>query len=352
VNQLISQFGERDAALLWTSAVDGVALIAATAREHEFACDLAPMDSLFVATGSKGVEEVAAEGEARTALGYESQQYGTDALARIHPGGYLAGIRYGRTWSLDPFSYCQALRRLLIARGVRIYEDTALQAIAGRTATTTHGAVSASRIVVCANQLPRRLNHRAYREYYLANTVLAITAPLGAREVAALFPEDRFQCWDDRWIYNYYRLTPDNRLLLGGGSVFTTLTPWVERGSKVVDATIDRFRRRFPALAGVRFECYWSGAIDISRDLLPIVAADPDAPHLHFVIGSASLPWAAWGGDELGRQVNGGVQSGTVRLLGWERKTLVPSHLRSALGKPLSFAIELTARRMMDGRID
>lgn len=346
LHQLIGRFGARDAAQLWAVAVDGVRLMVATAQAHGFACDLHPMDSLFVGTGRQGVENVRAEAAAREAAGYGFRVYDANALADVHPGGYRAGIRYGDTWSLDPFAYCQALRRLLIARGVRVYEDSAVSAIDGTTATTSHGAVSAGYIAVCANQVPRRLNRRAYQQYYLAHTVLAITAPLGARDIAALFPQDRMQCWDDRWIYNYYRLAGDDRLLLGGGSVLTTLTPQTARASRVIDATIARFRRRFPRLSHVTFEAYWPGQIDITRDLLPIAARDPANPAVHFVIGCAGLPWAAWCGDEIGRQFGGAAPADVCRFFGWDRESRVPRPLRIVLGKPLSFAIELIAAKI------
>jgi gamma-glutamylputrescine oxidase len=346
LHQLIERFGARDAAQLWAVAADGVRLMVATAQTHGFACDLQAMDSLFLGTGRRGTENVQAEASARTTVGYEFHQYDANALAEVHPGGYIAGIRYGDTWSLDPFAYCQALRRLLIANGVRVYEDSAITAIEATTATTTHGGVSAGRIIVCANQVPRRLNRRAYRQYYVANTVLAITAPLGARDIAALFPEERMQCWDDRWIYNYYRLTGDGRLLLGGGSVLTTITPRTARASGVIDATIVRFRQRFPQLRNIRFEAYWPGQIDITRDLLPIAAADPDNPNVHFVMGCAGLPWAAWCGDQAARQLGGTRPANVCRFFGWDRKTSVPRPIQAALGKPLSFAIELIAAKI------
>jgi gamma-glutamylputrescine oxidase len=304
------------------------------------------MDSLFLGTGRHGVETVKAEAAARKTVGYAFRHYDAAALADVHSGGYSAGLRYGDTWSLDPFAYCQALRRLLIASGVRVFEDSEITAIDGTTATTTHGAVTAGRILVCANQVPRRLNQRAYRQYYLANTVLGISAPLSPRDIAALFPEARMQCWDDRWIYNYYRLTGEDRLLLGGGSVLTTLTPWTARASRVIDATIARFRQRFPRLSHIPFEAYWPGQIDFTPDLLPIAAQDPENPAVHFVIGCAGLPWAAWCGDEVARQLGGTSPAEVCSLLGWDRKAYVPRLLQSALGKPLSFAIDLIAAKI------
>lgn len=348
LHHLMARLGTHDATKLWAAAVDGVRLMATTAQDHGFACDLHPTDSLYVATGRRGVDNVSAEAAARESLGYACRLYDASALAAVHPGRYRAGIRCGDTWSLDPFAYCQALRRLLIGRGVRIYEDSALTALDGTTGTTSQGAVSAGRIAFCANQVPQTLNRRAYQHYFLAHTVLAITAPLNPRDIAALFPEDRMQCWDDHWVYSYYRLTGDDRLLLGGGSLLTTLTPQTERASSVIDTTIRRFRRRFPSLGHLRFEAYWPGQIDITRDLLPIAAPDPENPAVQFVIGCAGLPWAAWCGDEVARQLGGAPPAEASRFLGWDRKTTVPAPLQTALGKPLSFAIELFAAKIGD----
>ena len=40
---------------------------------------------------------------------------------------------------------------------------------------------------------------------------------------AQLFPGgQQMQCWDSQIVYTYFRLTGDNRLLVGGGTGITT----------------------------------------------------------------------------------------------------------------------------------
>ena len=345
LRQLVERFGRRDASSLWKTAVDGVRLIVDTAEAHRFRCDLQLLDSLFVGIGPKGAAAVREESAARAALGYQRLFYDANALVPVHPGGYSAGVRYGETWAIDPFAYCQALRATLVSKGVRVYEATEVCGLERMTAITTHGSVEAKCIVTCVNRLPRRLNPGAYRQYYTAQTFLAISQPLSARAIAGLFPEDRLQCWDNRLLYSYYRLTGDDRLLLGGGSLLTMLAGRPTRSPRAIDATIAAFIRRFPQLGHLAFEVYWPGLIDVTRDLLPIADVDPASPAEYFVMGCAGLPWAAWCGDEVARRISGEPPTEAARFFRWDHHGFVPKSLRTVLGKPVSFAIDLLAAR-------
>lgn len=88
----------------------------------------------------------------------------------------------------------------------------------------------------------------------------------------------------------------------------------------------------------------------MTRDLLPIVAADPVQPGVQYVIGSAGLPWAAWGGDHAARRLLDPATPDTSRLFGWERPALVPDAVQAILGKPLSFARDALDARRVTGR--
>lgn len=337
---MIRRFGQAEAAVLWGIAEAGVALIAGTAREHEFQCDLLAPESLFLGVGRRGARSVRAEARAREALGYGSTLYEEAALTAIHPGRYQAGVRYGGTWAIDPLRYCQHLRGLLRERGVRIHEDTEVGALSGTTAVSTRGSVTAGHIIVCIDKLPKRFNPRAWRKYYHAQTYLTISEPLTPANAAHLFPEEPLQCWDSRLVYTYYRLTGDNRLLLGGGSPITTFAPREIRSARVIESVIRGFRNRFPALGGLEFIQYWPGLIDITQDLLPLAAPDPENPAVQYVLGPAGLPWAAWCGDYVaGRLIPKGAAD-LSRFFGWDRDQLVPDALERVIGKPISFTLD------------
>jgi gamma-glutamylputrescine oxidase len=340
LDALIHRFGKAEAAVLWGIAEAGVDLIAGTARQHDMQCDLLSPDSLFLGVGRGGARSVRAEAAARKALGYPCTLYDEATLPAVHPGRYRAGVRYGGTWAIDPLRYCQALRDVLVRQGVRVHEDTEVGAVSGGTAKSARGDVTARHLVVCIDKMPKGFNPRAWRKYYHAQTYLAISEPMPPALVSGLFPEARMQCWDSTLVYTYYRLTGDDRLLLGGGSPLTTFAPREIRSPRIIESVIRGFRKRFPGLANLEFIAYWPGLIDITQDLLPIAAPDPEDPAVHYVMGPAGLPWAAWCGDHVGRVLSGSEAPDFSRFFGWERDQLVPDALEQVIGKPISFTLD------------
>ncbi|MDP2310290.1 MAG: FAD-binding oxidoreductase [Pseudomonadota bacterium] len=347
LHQLMGRFGAAEAATLWRIAADGAALIVDTARAEAIACDLQSVDCLFVGIGESGATTIRAEAEARAAVGFDYQLMDEPSLAAVHPGGYQAGLAYGDTEAADPFAYCRGLRDVLIERGVQVYEGSPVTAIEGSAVVTERATVHADRVVVCLDRMPPSINARASEQIYHAQTVLCVSEPLSAVQIAALFPRGRFQVWDSTAVYSYYRLTGDDRLLLGGGSALTTFARDPLRSPGVIRAVIRGFRARFPDLGGLRFTRWWPGLIDVTRDLLPVIDADPEEPTVQYVFGCAGLPWAAWGGDHAARRIMTPGTEDLTRFFGWSREALVPSGLQGLLGKPLSFAIDiLDARRV------
>jgi gamma-glutamylputrescine oxidase len=343
LRELVRRFGVTRASALWAIAWSGVELISSTARAHAFTCDLRQCDCLLVGDGPRGAAAVKAEDEAHRNTGYEATLYDRHALAAVHPGGYAGGLRYGGTWTIDPFAYCRALRALLVERGVQVFEDTEVTALEGTTAITPHGSAAGGDIVWCANQLSPRISKRAYRQYSIAQTCLSISEPLSDDRIAAVFPGARLQCWDSKLIYDYYRLTGDGRLLLGGGSLWMSIAGHATPAEAAARACISRFKRRFTALEDVAFPAYWPGLIDITRDLMPVADADPVRPHIFFILGCAGLPWAAWCGDFIAGRIGGTAVTDVASLFRWNRPPFIPGALQHILGKPASFAMDLFA---------
>jgi gamma-glutamylputrescine oxidase len=341
--ELIHRFGADRAHALWSVAAEGVQLIASTAQANGFPCDLEQCDSLFVGVGRRGADAVRDEWEARHAAGHDVTHYAADALDAWHPGGYSAGLRARGTWTIDPLAYCRSLKAMLVERGVEIFEHTEVGRLDGTTAVTPQGAATGRAVVCCANQLSKTLSPAAYEQYSLAETCLTVSRPLSPDEIVAIFPAGRLQCWDSRLIYSYYRLTADNRLLLGGGSIWMTIAGRATPIAGAVAAGIARFKGRFPALAELSFERSWAGLIDVTRDLVPVAAADPERPNVFVILGCAGLPWAAWCGDQMARQLGGGALPGVWPLFGWNRAAFVPPALQRLIGKPAGFALDFLA---------
>jgi len=342
LSQILRRFGPRAAGELWQVPERGIALIRSAVRDHGIACDFHPQDSLFLASDAAGANEVEEEIAARRRLGYPATAYAAQALPEVVGStAFHGGVRYGGTYGINALQYCQGLKRVLLDRGVRIYEGTEVRSVRDHTLYTHGGTVRAQSLVLCLDK-PAAAVTRYARNVFHAQTFLAVSEPLTDAEVAALYPGDLLQCWDTDLVYSYWRLTGDQRLLLGGGSALTTFALHAILSPRVIGRVIARFRRRFPVLDRLRFVQYWPGLIDTTRDLFPTVVRDPDRPWVQAVLGCVGLPWAAFCGDFAARHaVAGDVQDDHryYRFFRPDRGFLMPLWTERWLGRPIVFSL-------------
>lgn len=342
LSQILRRFGRDGAHHLWQVPEKGIELIARNVKDHGISCDFRKQDSLFVANDKDGSEEVHQEAEARRLLGYPYTEYPGVAVSTVLGSPYYHGaVRYDGCYGIDALRYSQGMKRILLDRGVQIYESTEARAIDGHTVRTHGGSISADSIIVCSDKLKPAFTHYADNAFH-AQTFLAISEPLTDREAAALFPGDPLQCWDTDLVYSYWRLTGQQRILLGGGSALTTYSTGAVTSPRVIHRVIERFRRKFPAVGHVQFLQYWPGLIDMTRDLFPTVLRDPEAPWVHYVLGCVGLPWAAFCGDFAARHTQDSkAQEDEIyyQYFRPDRPFLLPLWSERLLGKPIVFSL-------------
>jgi gamma-glutamylputrescine oxidase len=150
------------------------------------------------------------------------------------------------------------------------------------------------------------------------------------------------QCWDSKLVYSYFRLTGENRLLLGGGSPLSTFLPSAYNGPFIIKKVIKEFKGRFPHLKDLSFIQFWPGLIDTTRDLLPIIVKPPGQPHLQFILGIVGLPWATFAGSFAARNILGDADEDYAKYYPYfsnRRHFALPSGLARIVGKPVLFSL-------------
>lgn len=340
LGQLVRRYGREDAKKVWSIPVQGVDLIVGNINRYGFQCDLLKQDSLFVGIGRGGKKAVEEEVKARKQMDFSSTFYAAAELPQVNAGkGYMAGVRYGDTYGINPLLYAQELKQTLIDLGANIFESTEVMSIRDHTAYTHLGSVTADHIIVCIDKMKPDFSFAA-REVYHAQTFLSISEPLSQKDIANLFPTDDIMCWDSRLVYSYYRLTGDRRLLLGGGSALTTFSLMDVTPPRVINRVIARFKKFFPALEHLEFIQYWPGRIDTTKDLIPIVDFDPSMPHVQYVLGCVGLPWAAFCGHYAAKRLlEPEYCHEYCTYLPLQRPYLIPFWLQRMMGKMASFSL-------------
>jgi gamma-glutamylputrescine oxidase len=153
------------------------------------------------------------------------------------------------------------------------------------------------------------------------------------------------QCWDSKLVYSYFRLTGDNRLLLGGGTPVTTFLKDAYNNPGIIRRVIKDFRGHFPQLSELSFMQFWPGQIDMTRDLLPVIARPPEHQHVRFILGCVGIPWATFCGSFTARNVLGEADEDYRKYFNYfssRRHFALPSGLGKVIGKPLLYSLSNT----------
>jgi gamma-glutamylputrescine oxidase len=331
-------YNPRTAKHIWDFITSGVNDIRNNIAQHQFACDYAPQDTLMVANTMSALKSLEIEHHNLARAGYKTEFYTQDAV-RNHIGSkdYVGAITYEETFGISGYLYCQELKNHLQKLGVMIFEETAVTAINDHVLTTAHAKITADYIVVCTDRFMPELGLLT-QEVYHAQTFLMISEPLTDAQIHAIFPQKSHLVWDSEFVYNYFRMTSDKRLLLGGGSVLTTYASKPGHDSQAMFTKLTRyFDAKFPG-SNIQFKQLWPGLIGLSKDIAPIAGRDKDRPFLYYVSAAAGLPIAA----ALGRYSAEHLIDGKTDLDDYfspYRSFAIGGALQSILGTKLSFVL-------------
>lgn len=338
LSSLLNTYGPAKAKRMWEFVLAGVGIIRTNIQRYGIACDYQVQDSLFIANNAAGFRHIQKEHEARLQLGYASTLYKNQALKEIIGSEKYAGaVRYPGTFGMNSYAYCQAMRDTLKSAGVPIYEETPAERSIDHTVITPRGRITADHSIVCADRFIPDLG-ALKKEIYHVQTFLGITKPLSADQIKKIFPGDRMMVWDTDLIYNYFRITGDNRLLIGGGDLLYTY------GHTVTTATA-RFGRRLQKYIHKKFptvdfamEFLWPGMLGVSKDLLPIMGPDAKNESVWYVGAATGLPWAA----ALGRYAADHLLHGRIEFdadFSPARHFVIGSRMQSLLRTPVTYAL-------------
>ena len=347
MEQLIESYGKEKAKIAYNIPKKGVDIIVSIAKKYKFNCDLRKQDSLFISIKEAHNEWIKLGAKLKKEMGLKYEFYDEKTIKKIHPGkGYLSGLKYPGSYGINSFAYCQEMKNLLLKKGVKIYEDGEVHKLEGNTAKTrntarTHlGSVTAKNILICVDKLKSEIDDDLSKKYYHLQTYLAVSEPMQKAEMKSLFPKEELMCWDTRMIYLHYRPVNGNRIIIGGSSPWAYYYPKYLYNPKVIQKFIDELKERFPEIKDVEFTHYWSGLIDVTKDLMPIVDYDKYNKSIQYAMGCAGLNWAAFCGDYIARRViNPKSTEDLTEFLGMDRKFFLSGYMQRILGKRITFAL-------------
>jgi gamma-glutamylputrescine oxidase len=340
---LIKRFGKEDAIRLRQHVLTGVRDIQENIKRYSLSCDYTEQDCLIVANSKKAFKGLREEYDDLTKNGFEAKLWDQGELARILKGrGYFGGMSYGGTFGIDGELYIRGLKGILEERGVSFFEKTPVISVREgqieiRDDRGRDLSIAAKHIIICADRCMEALG--IYPEHiYGAKTFLSVSAPLSKQGARNIFPAENYMTWDTDLIYQYFRLTGDNRLLFGASSLLLTYSQGESRrGSRSIERKIKRYEEeRFSS--SIPFEEMRMGLIGISKDFLPLAGEHGSIRGLYYVSCVSGIPWGAASGRYIAEKILQGRKDmdGFFRA---DRKYPLPRFLEKMLPKKIIFMI-------------
>ncbi|MFS0725306.1 NAD(P)/FAD-dependent oxidoreductase [Paenibacillus sp. 1P07SE] len=281
---LIHSFGERYIARHLALLQDAIDSIETASRQLTMDVEFRRRDTLYFASCDEDVPRLHKEYQYLKQQGCSVDFWGQEQIEAHYPFSKQAAIFSHNDGELNPFKYTHALIRDAAAKGVLVYEHTAMNGHRydrerqEMQVTTRNGyTIRAKHVILAAGY--EGVEIRSEKQASFVSTYTLTTQPVDSFD----FWHGRTLIWETARPYLYLRTTADNRAIIGGLDENTTIAE--QRDNKLhhrQQMLLDALRERFP---GIPFEpayactAFYGG----TRDGLPIVGRYDDYPGCYFI---------------------------------------------------------------------
>jgi gamma-glutamylputrescine oxidase len=268
---LEAQFGQDTARAHWQLALRAREHLDHLIQTYSIQCDLRP--GLLHADHRRRHAQYSARyvEHLNRVYDYDSVRVvGADEMRQLvatddYVGGYL-DMRGGH---LHPLNFALGIARAAQDSGALLHERSEVTGVARRGSgwqvSTRGGIVSAQHVVLAGNGYLRGISADVAAHVMPINNFIAVTEPLGVTRATGLI-RGGYAVSDSRFVVYYFRITPDHRLLFGGGENYSYRFP-----RDLAGYVRKHIARLFPQLAAVKLDYAWGGTLAITPNRMPYV---------------------------------------------------------------------------------
>ncbi|MFM0220219.1 MULTISPECIES: NAD(P)/FAD-dependent oxidoreductase [Paraburkholderia] len=269
---LAAQLGIERASACYRAFADAVDTVERLIREEQIDCDYLASGKLKLASKPHHLAHLEKTADLiRRTVDTDIELIDGDRIrSEVQSDSFHGGLlqRHGGQMHMGKFTV--GLAEAAVRRGAKLYENAAVTSIVkdggAYRVVTTRGEVRAKQVLIATG--PSRHGPFGWYRRRLApvGSFIVVTEPLPPELLAKVLPNRRAYT-TTRLMHNYFRVTPDSRLLFGGRARFTAS----ERPSDAKSGRIlqQGLAAMFPMLSSARIDYCWGGLVDISADRLP-----------------------------------------------------------------------------------
>ncbi len=293
----------------WQASLDAIDLIDEIVRTEAIDCNWARDGHVALAYKQAHFDAMAASVDwYRDELGHRKTLVSRDDLrSEIGTDVFFGGLADDYSGGLHPAKYVFGLARVAAQASVCLCEKTDVQQIrrtaVGFDVATSRGVLRAREVLIATNGYTDRLVPQLKPKIFPVGSYIVVTAPLAPDLQRELSPKGRM-FYDSKNFLNYFRLTPDGRMLWGGRNNLQTNLDLLD-SARILRA---QMIHTFPQLAEVPITHTWTGQLGLTFDLMPHIGR-VDGIHYAFGYGGHGLSIATYVGTEVGKLLSGQISS-------------------------------------------
>ena len=292
VPEMARRFGDADAMELAMAASRSVEALGAFCERERVDAWFTPAGEMSVATNAshEGAWDRLLEETARLGIeGVFTRLTPEQVQRRCASPTFRGGLFEGDAATVQPGRLARGLRRVLLERGVRIFERTAVRRFgAGRpvVAETPGGSIRAGEAVLAVGSWGADWR-RFRRALAVRGSYVVLTAPAPDR-LADLGWTGGEAIRDLRTSLHYLRTTPDGRIAFGAAGLQPGLArrigPRFAYDPESLVTAIEDLLLMFPSFRDVPIDAGWGGPIDVAGLYLPFFGTGPSG-NVHHGLG-------------------------------------------------------------------
>lgn len=340
---LYAQLGAERARGCYRAYASAVETVERLIREEAIDCDYVASGKLKLASKPHHFEHLEKTAELiRREVDPDIELIGRDRIAgEVASDRFYGGLLHKHGGQMHMGRFGMGLANAAARYGARLFEHAEVTSIekdggAYRIASS-RGDLRAQQVLIATG--PSRHGPFGWYRRRLApvGSFIVVTEPLPPAELARLLPERRSYT-TSRLMHNYFRVTPDARLLFGGRARFTASErPSDEKSGRILQANLAQM---FPSLASARIDYCWGGLVDITADRLPR-AGQHDGLYFSMGYSGHGTQMATHMGQMMAEVIGGNAQANPWREFDWPA---IPGHT----GKPWFLPLVGTYYRIKD----
>ncbi len=250
--------------LTWKS----LELVRRRIKDFRIDCDLT--DGVMIASWYDDPAALQADREFETTeLGLRVEFVPREELRELYlTRRYYDGLFYPDYFHIHVLEYLHGLTAAFESKGGIVFENSMALHVkdeGGRLVVTTEqGTVRADHVVYCTSAYSNGIERRLQWASLPVSSYMVATPPL-PQETLARAIRARYGVYDTRWALDYYRISPDNRIVWGGG---------VGLGSHRVPRHLKEKMLRsilhvYPQLQGIQIDTAWTGTMASTGHRMP-----------------------------------------------------------------------------------